>query len=73
MAKLLGADAVGMSTVPEAIIANFCGMKIVGISCISNSASSQDGTKLSHSEVIETANKTKTKFKSLIIKLITSL
>ena len=46
MARLLGADAVGMSTVPEAIVANYCGMRVLGISCISNTASTHDGEKL---------------------------
>lgn len=70
MAKILGADAVGMSTVPEAIIANFCGIKVLGISCISNAASSTGGTGLSHDEVIAATNKAKNKFKQLIIKII---
>lgn len=73
MARLLGADAIGMSTVPEAIVANYCGMKVIGISCISNAASSDNGDKLSHSEVIETTNKAKAKFKSLILKIIECL
>lgn len=73
MARILGADAVGMSTVPEAIVANYCGMKVLGISCISNAASSQDGEKLSHDEVIETTNKAKIKFKKFILKLIQSI
>lgn len=70
MAKILGADAVGMSTVPEAIIANFCGMKVLGISCISNAASSTGGSGLSHEEVITATNKAKHKFKQLIVKTI---
>lgn len=70
MYKLMGADAVGMSTVPEAIVGNYCGMKILGLSCITNSASKSDGKKLSHNEVIETSNKVKTKFKSLVVKIL---
>lgn len=70
MARLLGADAVGMSTVPEAIVANYCGMNVLGISCISNAASAHDGEKLSHQEVIETTNKAKSKFKNLITHII---
>lgn len=73
MARLFGADAVGMSTVPEAIVANYCGMKVLGISCISNAASSHDGDKLSHTEVIETTNKAKSKFKSFILKIIENI
>ena len=71
--RMLGADAVGMSTVPEAIVANYCGMNILGISCITNNASSSDGTKLPHEEVIESANKAKTKFKSLISEILKNL
>ena len=70
MARLLGADAVGMSTVPEAIVANYCGMNVLGISCISNTASAHDGEKLSHAEVIETTNRAKEKFKKLVVKVI---
>ncbi len=73
MARLLGADAVGMSTVPEAIVANYCGMRVLGISCISNTASTHDGEKLSHAEVIDTTNKTKEKFKALIVKILANL
>lgn len=73
MARMFGADAVGMSTVPEAIVANYCGMRVLGISCISNTASSHDGDRLSHAEVIETTNKAKSKFKSFILKIIENL
>lgn len=73
MARMFGADAVGMSTVPEAIVANYCGMKVLGISCISNAASSHDGDKLSHAEVIETTNKAKSKFKLFILKIIENI
>lgn len=73
MARMFGADAVGMSTVPEAIVANYCGMRVLGISCISNAASSHDGDRLSHAEVIETTNKAKSKFKSFILKIIENL
>ena len=68
--RILGGDAVGMSTVPEAIVANYCGMKILGISCITNAASSSGGKKLSHEEVIDAANKAKKKFKSLVLEVI---
>lgn len=70
MIRTLGADAVGMSTVPEAIVANYCGMDILGISCITNSASSTSGAKLSHEEVIDAANIAKNKFKSLIMEIV---
>lgn len=70
MARLLGADAIGMSTVPEAIVANYCGINVLGISCISNSASGISQTHLSHNEVIETTNKAKEKFKALLKEMI---
>ena len=73
MARLIGADAIGMSTVPEAIVANYCKMNVLGISCISNAASSHNGTALSHEEVIETTNKAKTSFKKLILEIIRNI
>ncbi len=73
MIRTLGADAVGMSTVPEAIVANWCGLNILGISCITNSASSITGEKLSHEEVIDAANNAKTKFKSLILEIVRNI
>ena len=49
----LGADAVGMSTVPEAIIARQCGLRVAALSCITNLAAGRSKTKLSHKEVLE--------------------
>lgn len=73
MARTLGADAAGMSTVPEAITANYCGMKVIGISCISNYASGVSTKKLTHEEVIKTTNSVKTKFKDLILLLLKNI
>jgi purine-nucleoside phosphorylase len=70
MLRMLGADAIGMSTVPEAIVANYCGMDVLGISCISNAASGVGEAALSHEEVIETTNIAKSKFKSLLLKVL---
>ena len=72
-ARTLGADAAGMSTVPEAIVANYCGMKVVGISCISNYASGVSSKKLSHQEVIETTSSVKAKFKNFVLMLIKNI
>lgn len=64
--RILGADAVGMSTVPEAIVAKHSGMKIVAVSCITNMSAGITDSKLSHDEVIETANRVKGQFKEII-------
>jgi purine-nucleoside phosphorylase len=50
-----GADAVGMSTVPETIVARQCGLRVAGLSCITNLAAGRSRTPLSHHEVLETA------------------
>jgi purine-nucleoside phosphorylase len=65
----LGADAVGMSTVPETIVARQCGMKVAAISCITNLAAGRSRQPLSHKEVLETAELVKT----TAAKLLTSL
>ena len=70
MLQKLGADAVGMSTVPEAIFANYCGIKTLGISCITNLAAGLSSQKLNHNEVIETADISKDKFKKLLSKIL---
>jgi purine-nucleoside phosphorylase len=56
----LGADAVGMSTVPEAIVARQCGVSVAAVSCITNLAAGISREKLSHAEVLETADRVKT-------------
>lgn len=66
MAGMLGADACGMSTACEAIAGNHMGMKICGISCITNMASGITGEPLSHAEVQETADRTARQFQELV-------
>lgn len=70
MCRILGADAVGMSTACEAIAARHMGMKIVGISCISNLASGISPVPLSHTEVQETADRVAWQFKKLVTEVI---
>lgn len=70
MCRILGADAVGMSTACEAIAANHMGMKICGISCISNLGCGMAKTPLSHSEVQETADRVAPLFKQLVTEAI---
>jgi purine-nucleoside phosphorylase len=53
----LGADAVGMSTVPETIVARQCGLRVAGLSCITNLAAGRTRQTLSHQEVLETAGR----------------
>ncbi|MCX6121442.1 MAG: purine-nucleoside phosphorylase [Ignavibacteriales bacterium] len=73
MLKLLGVDAVGMSTVPELYTSCSLGMKTIGISLISNLAAGISQNKLSHAEVTETANNVKERFSELLEKIILSI
>lgn len=70
MIRTLGADAVGMSTVPEAIVATHAGMKVLGISCLTNMAAGILDQPLNHDEVIEVASQVRTSFISLIKQII---
>jgi purine-nucleoside phosphorylase len=72
MAKM-GADAVGMSTVPEILVAKSVGMKTLGISCITNMATGISATKLSHEEVTETANRVKNDFEKLVSAIVVGI
>ena len=68
--RLLGADAAGMSTVPEAITARHCGMRILGISLITNKAAGLGSSQLSHEEVGETARRSEQNFVKLVRNII---
>ncbi len=73
MQRIFNADAVGMSTVHEAIYASSLGMKVGAISCITNYAAGISPDKLSHQEVMETAEIVKPKFERLVKRIITLL
>ncbi len=73
MARIIGADAVGMSTVPEATVAKWAGMDVIGISCICNSAAGVSTVALAHEDVIRAANVAKDRFKTLVKEVIGNL
>jgi purine-nucleoside phosphorylase len=64
--RLIGADAVGMSTVPEAIVARHMGMEVLGLSCITNLAAGVLPQPLNHDEVLETAQRVRDRFMALL-------
>lgn len=66
MLARLGGDAIGMSTVGEVIAARHCGLKVLGISCITDMAIGEELEELTHEQVVETANRAKPAFQSLI-------
>lgn len=70
MLRGMGCDAVGMSTVVEAIAANHMGMKICGVSCVSNLAAGMNSAPLTHEEVQEAANAVAPKFEKLLVESI---
>ncbi len=70
VAQLLGADAVGMSTVPEAIAASQMKMNTLGISCLTNMAAGILDQPLNHEEVLETGNRVKNTFQNLVREIV---
>lgn len=73
MMRLLGADAVGMSTVPEAIVARQMGMKTLGISLITNAAAGLEDTEINHAEVMEMGQRVSHQFCELLTKIIVKM
>ena len=73
MMRNMGADMVGMSTIPEVIMANSLGIKVLGLSMITNMAAGISGRPLTHKEVMETTQKAADKFKRLISGIIEDL
>lgn len=71
--RILGADAVGMSTVPEAIAARHQAMNVLGISCITNMAAGITDEPINHAEVIETGAKTAAIFRELLRRVIPNI
>ena len=73
MCRILGADAAGMSTAAEAVAANHMGMKVCGISCITNMGCGMLEQPLSHMEVQETADRVAVQFKELVTQSIVNI
>lgn len=73
MMRKLGADAVGMSTVPEAIVARHCGMNVLAISCITNVAAGLTASVINHNEVMEVGGRAGKQLAELIVRLIPRL
>ncbi len=73
MLAALGADAVGMSTVPEVIVARALGMRVAGISCVTNLAAGISPHPLSHAEVLETTTLVGQQFERLVERFVSAL
>jgi purine-nucleoside phosphorylase len=70
MMRKLGADAVGMSTVPEATVARHCGIKVLAISCITNVAAGLTNAEINHQEVMTVGERAGKQLSELIVQVI---
>jgi purine-nucleoside phosphorylase len=73
MLRTLGGDAVGMSTVPEVIVASHMSMKVIGISCVTDMAIADELEPLTHEQVVAVANSTKPKFIQLVKQIVSDV
>ena len=73
MLSVLGADATGMSTVPEVIVARAIGMRVLGFSCITNLACGLSNEPITHAEVLETTDRVAAVFQSLVTGVVAKL
>ena len=71
--RSIGADLVGMSTVLETIAANHAGMKVLGVSCVTNMAAGVLPQKLNHTEVLETGERVKGTLTALLREIVAAL
>jgi purine-nucleoside phosphorylase len=71
--RALGADLVGMSTVPETIVARHMGLRVLGISCVTNLAAGISATQLSHQEVFETGSRVQHQLAGLLSRLVPAI
>jgi purine nucleoside phosphorylase len=67
MAQIWGADAVGMSSVPDCLIARHCGLKVVGVSCITNMGAGLSAENLTHAHTLENASRGAAAFEKLVM------
>jgi purine-nucleoside phosphorylase len=68
--RVIGGDAVGMSTSPEVVVARQCRLRVLGLSLITNLALGQHDAQVSHAEVLEEATRSNTRFRSLVTQIV---
>jgi purine-nucleoside phosphorylase len=73
MLRTMGADLAGMSTIPEVMTANSLGLKVLGLSMVTNMAAGITGSSLTHEEVIETSNRAGNRFRQLVGGIVSRL